>query len=179
MGRSALLHIVIQTTILVSIATQLYSAAAAADATCSCSSSSALQCHGVTPALQQQLVEQLGSCTATSLQLQQQLLRQQHHTPVVLAVLDSSSMWQLLVFALLLGLCVLCFAQVGLTLCEKLVAAKLATDVSTAASSCGCWCFGSFAQRGCNYRCMQVMPAAAAWAAISSGGWQQKQTLWK
>jgi hypothetical protein len=112
MGRGVLLHIVIQITIVISTVTQLYSAAAAADTTCFCSST-ALECHGVTPVLQQQLIDQLGSCTANSLQLQQQLLRQQHHTPVVLAVLDSSSMWQLLACAVLLLLCLLSCAQVG------------------------------------------------------------------
>jgi hypothetical protein len=63
--------------------------------------------------LQQQLIDQLGSCTATSFQLQQQLLRQQHHTPVVLAVLDNSSMLQLAACGVLLLLCLICFTQVG------------------------------------------------------------------
>jgi hypothetical protein len=111
MGRGVLSQTAIHFTAFICISIQLYSFAASADATCSCSSS-ALECHGVTPVLQQQLINQLGSCTATSAKLRQQLLRQEHHTPVVIALLDSSSMWQLLACAALLVLCLLSIAQV-------------------------------------------------------------------
>jgi predicted nucleic acid-binding Zn ribbon protein len=111
MGRGVLSQLTIRITALICISIPLYSFAASADAACSCSSS-ALECHGDTPVLQQQLIDQLGSCTATSAKLKQQLLRQQHYTPVVIALLDSSSMWQLLACAALLMLCLLSIAQV-------------------------------------------------------------------
>ncbi|KAF6254457.1 hypothetical protein COO60DRAFT_316892 [Scenedesmus sp. NREL 46B-D3] len=106
MGRFVKLHITLPITTLI-LVIQLY--LSAADSACSCKSS-ALQCHGITPELQQQLINQLGSCTATGLRLKQQLLRQQHHTPVIVA-LDSSGMWQLLPCAVLLVLFLFCTAQ--------------------------------------------------------------------
>lgn len=115
MGRFVKLHITLPITTLI-LVIQLY--LSAADSACSCKST-ALQCHGITPELQQQLINQLGSCTATSLRLKQQLLRQQHHTPVIVA-LDSSGMWQLLPCAVLLVLFLFCTAQVRRLHCRRM-----------------------------------------------------------